>query len=71
MDVFDAIERRHSYRGAFEPGRLPRADLERIVAAGIRAPSGYNGQSTSFVIVDEPALLARLAEVTEYPIGNS
>lgn len=64
MDVFEAIERRHSYRGAFEPRRVPRADLERIVTAGIRAPSGYNGQSTSFVIVDDPDLLARMAAAT-------
>jgi nitroreductase len=64
MDLFEAIERRHSYRGAFAPQRVPRTDLERIVAAGIRAPSGYNAQSTSFVIVDDPALLARLAEIT-------
>ena len=64
MDVFEAIERRHSYRGVFAKQRVPRADLERIVDAGIRAPSGYNGQSTSFVIVDDAGLLARIAEVT-------
>ena len=64
MDVFEAIARRHSYRGAFAPRAVPRADLERIVGAGIRAPSGYNGQSTSFVIVDDPAILPRLGEVT-------
>ncbi len=64
MDVFEAIERRHSYRGAFASKPVPRADLERIVAAGIRAPSGYNGQSTSFVIVDDASLLARMADST-------
>jgi nitroreductase len=64
MDVFEAIGRRHSYRGAFARRRVPRADLERIAEAGIRAPSGYNGQSTSFVIVDDPGLLARMAEAT-------
>jgi nitroreductase len=64
MDVLEAIERRHSYRGAFVPRRVPRTDLERIVAAGIRAPSGYNGQSTSFVIVDDADLLAKIAEIT-------
>jgi nitroreductase len=68
MDVFGAIERRHSYRGAFAKLRVPRADLERIVDAGIRAPSGYNGQSTSFVIVDDPGLLARMAEITGSPL---
>jgi nitroreductase len=64
MDVFEAIARRHSYRGAFVARAVPRADLERIVDAGIRAPSGYNGQSTSFVVVDDRAMLARIAEVT-------
>lgn len=64
MDVFEAIVRRHSYRGEFASQRVPRADLERIVDAGIRAPSGYNGQSTSFVIVDDPGLLVRMAEIT-------
>jgi nitroreductase len=64
MDVFEAIERRHSYRGAFASRAVPRADLELIVAAGMRAPSGYNGRSTSFVVVDDRAVLTRLAEAS-------
>jgi nitroreductase len=64
MDVFEAIARRYSYRGAFLPRAVPRADLERIVTAGIQAPSGYNGQSTSFVVVDDRAGIARIAETT-------
>ena len=63
MDVFKAIEKRHSYRGSFKNEPLPRNDLEKIVQAGIRAPSGYNGQSTSFVIVDDADLLAELGEI--------
>ncbi len=64
MELFEAIERRHSYRGAFAAQPVPREDLARIVQAGIRAPSGYNGQSTSFVIVDEPSLAARIGAIT-------
>jgi nitroreductase len=64
VDLFEAIERRHSYRGAFARGRVPREDLARIVEAGIRAPSGYNAQSTGFVIVDDPALIERIGEIT-------
>jgi nitroreductase len=64
MDVFEAIAKRHSYRGRFDPGPVPREDLLRIVEAGIKAPSGYNGQSTSFVIVDDPSLIAGIADVT-------
>jgi nitroreductase len=65
MDVFEAIKRRHSYRGAFQDQPVPREDLRRIVEAGIRAPSGHNLQSTSFVIVDEADLLAEIATCTE------
>jgi nitroreductase len=64
MELFKAIESRLSYRGAFLPDAVPRADLQRIVAAGILAPSGYNAQSTSFVIVDEPQLIAEIARIT-------
>jgi len=68
MDVFEAIRRRHSYRGAYEKQPVPREDLERIVQAGIQAPSGVNAQSTSFVIVDDPNLVARVADVIEKPL---
>lgn len=61
MDVFEAIEKRHSYRGAFRDVPVPREDLRRIVEAALKAPSGYNAQTTSFVIVDDPALLAQLS----------
>lgn len=58
MDVFEAIDKRHSYRGPFKPQPLPREDLRRIVQAGIQAPSGKNLQTTSFVIIDDPDLVA-------------
>ena len=63
MQVFEAIKRRHSYRGDFVDEPVPREDLKRIVQAGIQAPSGYNGQSTSFVIVDDKSLLEQIAEI--------
>ncbi|MCX7017412.1 MAG: nitroreductase family protein [bacterium] len=63
MNVFEAIEKRHSYRGAFTDQLLPRQDLRRIVQAGIQAPSGCNKQTTSFVIVDEPELVQRIRQL--------
>jgi nitroreductase len=57
MDLFDVIRQRSSYRGAFLKKPVAREDLERIVQAGLDAPSGRNMQTTSFVIVDEPDLL--------------
>ena len=64
MDIFEAIVRRHSYRGPFLERRVPRDDLTRIVQAGIQAPSGYNGQSTTFVVVDDASLIGRIGEIT-------
>ena len=61
MEIFEAIAKRHSYRAAYTGQPVPRADLERIVQAGIQAPSGRNDQTTTFVIVDDPALVAQIA----------
>lgn len=61
MDLFDAIDKRHSYRDAFSTQPIPRDDLTKIVTAGLMAPSGCNKQTTEFLIVDDPALIAQVA----------
>lgn len=63
MDIFEAIDKRHSYRGPFKDQSVPRADLRRIVQAGLQAPSGKNAQTTTFVIVDEPELVRRIGDM--------
>ena len=65
MDLFEAIRKRHSYRGDFTDATVPREDLRRIVEAGVCAPSGRNLQSTTFVIVDDPRLVAGIAEIVD------
>ncbi len=60
MDVFEAIARRHSYRGPFRDQAVPRDDLKRIVQAGLQAPSGRNAQTTTFVVVDDAELVRRI-----------
>ena len=60
MDLFEAIGRRHSYRGPFRDQPVPRDDLRRIVQAGLQAPSGRNMQTTAFVIVDDLALVRQI-----------
>ena len=60
MELFDAIAKRHSYRGPFLDRPVPREDLRRIVQAGLQAPSGKNAQTTAFVIIDDPALVQRI-----------
>lgn len=63
MDLFEAIARRHSYRGPFTDQPVPRPDLQRIVQAGLRAPSGKNAQTTTFVIADGPALVRQIGSM--------
>jgi len=67
MDIFEAIKKRHSYRGEFECRPVPRADLEQILDAAIRAPSGCNAQTTSFVVVDERRVLDQIAALADKP----
>lgn len=61
MDIFEAIEKRHSYRDSFLDKEISRDDLIKIVNAGISAPSGKNAQTTEFVIIDEPSLVKEIA----------
>lgn len=63
MDLFDAIAKRHSYRGPFTEAHVPRDDLRRIIDAGLLAPSGKNLQTTSFVVVDDPESIRRIADI--------
>lgn len=71
MDIFEAIAKRYSYRGDFLDRPVPREDVVRIVQAGIQAPSGKNEQTTSFVIVDDPELLAKIARIVNRPVCNT
>jgi nitroreductase len=61
MELFTTLKKRHSYRGGFQDAAIPRRDLEKIVQAGLDAPSGNNAQTTQFVIVDDPALVRQIA----------
>lgn len=65
MEVFEAIARRHSYRGPFKDQPVSRDDLRRIVEAGLQAPSGRNAQTTTFVIVDDPDPRHRIGAMHE------
>lgn len=63
MELFEAIKKRHSYRAGFEDKAIPREDLQKIVQAGLDAPSGKNCQTTDFVIVDDPNLINQIRQM--------
>lgn len=61
MDVFEAIKGRRSIR-SFAPEPIPDADLEKILEAGIAAPSAGNCQPWEFVIVKDPENKQKLVQ---------
>jgi len=63
MECFEAIYSRRSVR-KFKDDPVPRADLEKIVAAGIEAPSGCNAQLRQYVIVDCPQVMEAVRSVS-------
>ncbi len=71
MELFEAIQKRYCYRGDFTDAAVPRADLEKIVRAGIQAPSACNQQVASFVIVDDAKLLGAIAKIVNRPVCNT
>jgi nitroreductase len=60
MTLFEAVQKRYSYRGAYQPLPVPREDLRKILEAGLAAPSGCNTQTTSLIALDDPALVKKL-----------
>lgn len=69
MDILEVIENRRSYRGRYKPEAVPRDDLEKILKAGLSAPSGCNKQTVSLISVDDPGLLSRLKAVIDPPVA--
>jgi len=64
MDLFEAIKQRASVR-AFAPGEISGEDLESIVDAGRRAPSGYNTQPCEFIVIRDRTVLQKLGKIQD------
>ena len=71
MNALDLILSRHSYRGKYRDTPVPRADLIRIMEAGLAAPSGCNRQTTSLIAIDDPDVLRRVRAVIDPPVGET
>ena len=65
MELFETINKRHSYRERFKNINIPEEDLRKIVTAGIKAPSGCNAQTTDFVIVNNTNLIQKIAVILQ------
>ena len=63
MNLFESITERYSYRGEYKDTPVPRADLQKILEAGLAAPSGCNAQTAYLIGIDDPEILKGTAEI--------
>jgi nitroreductase len=54
--------------GNYVPGAIPKADLDKIVSAGVRAPSAGNSQPWRFTVVTDSQLAKKI--MNNAPDGN-
>lgn len=65
MNLYDAMKKRRSVR-KFKPEPVSRETLAKLVEAAMLAPSGCNAQGWVFVVVDDPAMKAKVAEACKW-----
>ena len=63
MDTQDAIENFKMYRGPMDDCRVEVEYLEAILEAARMAPSGHNSQPCEFLVIDDSALIERIAHL--------
>jgi FMN reductase [NAD(P)H] len=69
MEFRDVLKRRRMVRH-YDADPIPRETLERIAATVRRAPSGGYSQGQRLLVIDDPSLLAQMAEgETEWAHG--
>ena len=64
MDTYEAIITRRSTR-KYKPDAVEPEKLQKIIEAGRYAPSGGNNQTNHFLVVKNPEVMKRLAELAE------
>jgi nicotinate-nucleotide--dimethylbenzimidazole phosphoribosyltransferase len=63
--VYRVIEERRDVRRGFRPDPVPADVLERVLAAGHRAPSVGFSQPWDFIVITDPRKRARIRDLAE------
>ena len=69
MDVLQAISSRRSHR-AYKAEQLPEEVLEKILRAGLEAPSARNHQPWHFAVVQDPELIQAVHDEAAAVMGR-
>ncbi len=64
MDAYETIITRRSTR-KYKPEAVEPEKLQKVIEAGRYAPSGGNNQTNHFLVVRNPEVMKRLAELAE------
>ncbi len=65
MELFEALKTRRSMR-AFNGGRIPEEDIQKIMECGMYAPSALNAQPWHFIEVEDSAKFGDLMQIHPY-----
>ena len=66
MDTIEAIKTRRSIRSFDTEKEITDEQLEKIIKAGMQAPSAFNQQPWHFMIIRDKDILAKMSEVSQY-----
>lgn len=62
MEFMDVLKKRQSIR-RYQEGKIPEADLRKIIEAAGMAPSGKNIQNWHFVVTTDPVAMQKIADI--------
>lgn len=63
MTLWEAIQSRKTTNGAFDTRPVSLEHQHMLIQAAERAPSHFNSQPWRFVLIDDPAIRTRIAEI--------
>ena len=68
MEFKELIAKRRSVR-KFSDRPVPREVVDHILAEALTAPSARNTRTSRLLVIDDPALVARMADIRDYGSG--
>lgn len=64
MELKEVLAQRRSIR-RFIDRHIPQESVERLLNVALAAPSSHNSRSTHLLVVDDPAVIARMAKMRD------
>lgn len=64
MELKEVLAQRRSIR-RFIDRHVPQESVERLLNVALAAPSSHNSRSTHLLVVDDPAVIARMAKMRD------